>query len=622
MCGICGYYNPAAGLNPAGSTILRSMAGAIYHRGPDSGGEFVGPGVGLGARRLKLIDLAFGDQPLWNEDKSIVLVCNGEIYNYRALTHELAGRGHTFRTHTDVEVLIHLYEEYGIGLLQRVDGQFAFALYDRRHKSLFLARDHFGICPLYYTTVLDSLVFGSEIKSILAFPGVQRAVDLRGLDQVLTLPGLVSPCTMFQDICSLPPGHFLLARQGQTEVSEYWDLEYPLQSDGFVERSEESYARDVEEALLRSVTKRLHADVPVGFYLSGGLDSSLLAALIRKASDTRRHSFSITFTDSELSEEKYQKTIARRVDSIHHECQFDSQQIDERLGQAVYYSECPLKETYNTASLALSALARAEHIPAILTGEGADELFAGYVGYRFDHGKRNRNGWDAAEALEESLRERLWGDPHLFYEKNYYAFAETKKALYSESLAASFDEFDCLDTNIVNQKRLRGRHPIHQRSYLDFKLRMADHLLSDHGDRMAMANSIEARYPFLDLGVVHAACAIPPHLQVKGMVEKYILKMAAREHLPREIVEREKYAFLAPGSPYLLAHNREWINDLLSYERIRREGYFNPDTVERLKKTYTREGFRLNLPFEADLLIVVITFGIFLETFRLPAWRL
>jgi asparagine synthase (glutamine-hydrolysing) len=620
MCGICGYYDASGKAKRVDESALGRMTERLVHRGPDSSGQFLAENIGFGFRRLSLIDLSGGNQPLYNEDRSLVLICNGEIYNYRELRDQLIHDGHCFSTRSDVEVLLHLYEEYGVDLLRRISGQFAFALYDAKQRSLLLARDHFGINPLYYANVDGTFVFSSEIKGLLEFPGMRREVDLTGLDQVLTFPGLISPRTMFKGVSSLPAGHYLLLKGEQISLREYWDLDYPTLEEGPDPQPEEYYAGKLQEALARSVQSRLHADVPVGFYLSGGLDSSMIAALIGEASrDTERHSFSITFTDRDLCEARYQRLMSRHVGSIHHEIEFDWREISHRLKQAVYHSESPLKETYNTASLALSELARSQGIPAILTGEGADELFAGYVGYRFDQlGRQRRNTYDAHEALESEMRSRLWNDSDLFYEKDYYSYADTKKALYSARAADRFDYFDCLQFELVNKDRLRGRHPIHQRSYLDFKLRMADHLLSDHGDRMALANSIEARYPFLDLDVVKVATEIPPGLQVKDLLEKYILRMAAQDLVPRKILDREKYAFLAPGSPYLLGQNIEWINDLLSFDRIQREGYFNPAAIEKLKARYTRKGFTLNLPFESDLLIIVITFGIFLEMFEMP----
>jgi len=286
----------------------------------------------------------------------------------------------------------------------------------------------------------------------------------------------------------------------------------------------------------------------------------------------------------------------------------------------IYHSECPVKETYNTCSLALSAAAQSNGVRVVLNGEGADEMFAGYEGYRFDQFriKNGRKLDDLETMLEDEVREKLWGDKDLFYEKDQLAFRETKQALYSAQLNEAFEEFDCLNFPLVNTDRLRGRHFVHQRSYLDFKLRLAAHLIADHGDRMAMANSVEARYPFLDIDLIEFSRHIPPDLKLHGFTEKYVLRKVAEGLVPRSVTQRQKFGFHAPGSPYLLQQGVEWINDLLSYERIKRQGYFNPEVVERLKAKYSKPGFKLNLPLEDDFLIVVITFSLFCEIFNMP----
>jgi asparagine synthase (glutamine-hydrolysing) len=619
MCGFAGYFNLRGERGPKDET-LRRMTDTLVHRGPDSSGFFAEGGVALGFRRLSIIDLAGGDQPITNEDGSLVLLCNGEIYNYRELRRVLEQKGHTFRTDSDVEVILHLYEEEGVDLLQRLNGQFAFAVYDRRERRLFLARDHFGINPLYYAVADGVLVFGSEIKAILEHPAVKREVDLTGLDQVFSFPGIVSPRTIFKGVESLKSGHYLTAQGGDVRVTEYWDLDYPKEGDLPYDRPESYYVETLRELLAQSVAYRLQADVPVGFYLSGGLDSSLVAAMIKGVSPgTRRHSFSIGFTDEEISEAKYQQLVARHVGSEHHETVFDWAEIAGRLRGMILHCECPVKETFNTCSLALSRSARESGVTVVLAGEGADELFAGYMGYRFDQlGLRGEKGYDLETALEDELREKLWGDKDIFYEIDQYPLRELKTSVYSEGVGELFADFDCTNFEVVNKARLRGRHFIHQRSYLDFKLRLSDHLLSEHGDRMVLANSVEGRYPFLDINLVEFARQMPPSLKLNGYTEKYALKKIAADLVPREVVEREKFGFRAPGSPYLLRQQVEWIEDTLSFERVRRQGYFNPEVVERLKAQYRREGYRLNPHLEIDLLMIVLTFGVLLDTFGLP----
>lgn len=619
MCGICGYFDISKEQN-AEINILKNMADTLFYRGPDESGFFLKDNLGMGFRRLSLIDLDGGNQPLYNEDQTIVLVCNGEIYNYRELKKQLIQKGHKFRTNTDVEVLIHLYEEYGLDFLNQLNGQFAFALYDYQKQQLILARDQMGICPLFYTMVDKILIFGSEIKAILAHPLVKREVDLVGLDQIFTFPGLVSPRTMFKDINSLKSGHYLIIKDSQVKLTEYWDLNYPKINENPYQ-PESYYTEKLQHLLIQSVKYRLNADVPVGVYVSGGLDSSLIAAIVNKICPDDLHSFSIGFTDKDICESNYREILLKQLNFLHHEILFDWDRISDGLVKAIYHSECPLKETYNTASLALSSCANSNQIKAVLTGEGADELFAGYVGYRFEelrNNSSNQKDYSLESVLEDELRLKVWGDENIFYETDLYAYRETKLALYSSELNQRFSEFDCLNFELVNKDKLQDRHFIHQRSYLDFKLRLSDHLVADHGDRMALANSVEARYPFLDINLVEFTKEIPPNLKLNKLQEKYILKQVAKDFLPSEIINREKFAFHAPGSPNLLKQNVEYINDILSSNLIKKQGYFNPAAIEHLKTQYLQDNFRLNLPFDMDLLIIPLTFGIFLQEFNMP----
>ncbi|MBF0318984.1 MAG: asparagine synthase (glutamine-hydrolyzing) [Nitrospirae bacterium] len=625
MCGIAGIFTarPDGGID---EDILSKMGNAIIHRGPDDTGLHLERHIGLIFRRLSIVDLATGNQPMYNEDKTIVSVCNGEIFNFRELKAQLQSRGHIFHTHCDVEVLVHLYEEYGDGFIEKLNGQFSFAIYDTRKKRLLLARDQAGITPLFYTVASGALVFASEIKAILCHPQVKKEVDPRGLDQVLSFPGLVSPTTMFKGISSLRPGHFVAAsiHDGTIRLSEkeYWDLIYPQERQAGCYKDESFYVERFDELFRQSVNYRLMADVPVGFYLSGGLDSSLIGAVIKELSPTeRRRSFSIAFNDNAIDERTFQRLMADSIGSAHSEVVFDWPDISTRFRDMVYHAECPVKESYNTCSMALSELVRKNGLKVVLTGEGADELFAGYVGYRFDKQRAAQpdNGLDDTEKmLEDEEREKLWGHRDFFYEKNHYSFRETKLALYSEALREGFDDFAAECDGLVDKSRLTGRHSVHKRSYLDFKLRLSDHLIGDHGDRMAYANSIEVRYPFLDVNLMDFAKTVPPDLKLRGFTEKYIVKKVSERYLPQKIINREKFGFVAPGSPYLLRQDIEWLNDTLSYAKIREQGYFDPDTVERLKKQYAARDFTLNLPFDSDLLMTVISFGVFADVFDMP----
>lgn len=614
MCGIVGCFDLRG--RRVEPDVLAKMTATLVHRGPDAAGSFAEEGVAFGFRRLSIIDLETGDQPLYSEDGNLVLMCNGEIFNYRQLVAELEAKGHRFCSRSDVEVLLHLYEEHGCDLLHRLNGQFSFALYDRRQRQLLLARDPLGINPLFYTVIDGLLLFASEIKAILAHPKAPREVDLTGLDQVLTFPGLVPPRTLFRGIHCLQAGHFLRADSSGTRLEEYWDLIYPELGEPAEAREEACYVEALRERLAEAVRLRLQADVPVGFYLSGGLDSSLIGALIHQASSEPRHSFSITFPENEISEAGFQRLMARTLGSRHHEIAFDWTQICDRLRDMVYHCECPVKETYDTCALALSEAARQAGVPVILAGQGADELFGGYMGYRFDQaGLRSRHDYGLEAVMEGEIRECLWGDPDLFYEIDFLPLRDVKTALYAPELAADLNTFESTGFPLVNGERLRRRHPLHQRSYLDIKLRLSEHLLSEHGDRMVLARSVEGRYPFLDPGVVDLARQIPPDLKVRQLIEKYVVKRVAEGLVPPEVIGREKFGFRAPGTPYLLQQQVEWIEDLLSYERIKAQGVFNPATVEKLKARYRQPGFMLNPHLEVDLLMIVLTFGILLDLF-------
>lgn len=619
MCGITGFLDlrDRAAASP---DILARMTRRLVHRGPDSDGFHVEGSLGLGFRRLSIIDLRSGDQPMTSPDGSLVLMCNGEIFNYRELRAEMEARGHRFRTSSDVEVLLPLYRERGVEMLSSLNGQFAFVIYDRTARRLFLARDHVGIAPLFYTVADGVFVFGSEIKAILEHPAVERRVDLTGLDQVLSFPGLVSPTTMFEGIRSLPPGHMLIVEDGSVKERQYWDLDYPLAGDAEPVRDEEDTILELRDRLDRAVRYRLQADVPVGYYLSGGLDSSLVTSMgFAAAPDTHRATLSIRFDDQEICESRFQRLMVDRLHSDHHELAFGWEQMAESLTAMVYHSECPVKETYNTCAMALSRMAREQGLRVILAGQGADELFAGYMGYRFDAaGRGEPDPFDPEAMMEAELRRQLWGDEHLFYETNQHALRETKAGFYSDAVMDRYAGFDCLQFPVVDTARVRGRHPLHQRSYLDLKLRLGDHLLGDHGDRMMLMNSVEGRYPFLDRDVIEFVRTLPPGFKLRDGVEKYAVKRAAEPFVPKEIINREKFGFRAPASPYLIRQDLEMIEDLLSHERIKAQGYFNPAVIDHLKSRY-REDANLNPHLENDLLMIALTFGLLLDSFDLPS---
>jgi len=620
VCGIAGIFDRKR-RGEVDRRIVAAMTDALAHRGPDDSGYHLERHLGLGFRRLAIVDLAGGNQPLYNEDRSVVIVCNGEIFNFRELRAGLEARGHRFATNCDVEVLLHLYEEEGADFIPRLNGQFAFALYDTGKRRLLLARDHVGIAPLFYTEAEGEFLFASEIKGLLKHPSVRREVDLTGLDQVFAFPGCLAPRTMFRGIKSLEAGHYLLVDEQGVSDRQYWDMEYP--EEGALEARDEAYYLERLDHELQSAVKlRLLGDVPVGYYLSGGLDSSLIAGILHRLfPDERRHSFSIGFAQQEIDETRFQRMMAGHVASIHHEMRFDWPEISGGFRKMILHAESPLRESYDTCSIALSGAVREAGMKVVLVGEGADELFAGYYGYKFDQQRLEQGRDDHCDPeamLEAELRDELWGDDSFIYEKNLYAFQSVREALYSGRVLQQFADFNSVREGIIDKSKLQNRHPVHRRSYIDLKLRLASHLISDHGDRSAFANSVEARYPFLDIELMRFVREIPPELKLSGLTEKYLLKRLGEKYVPAAIRERQKFGFVAPGSPYLLGQQLEWVRDLLSPETVARQGYFNPDTVQRLVARYGSPGFQLNVPYEDDLLMIVLSFGVFLEEFGMP----
>ena len=612
MCGIAGIY-PLKTSTKIPHEIIDCMLDKIEYRGPDARNKLCNEKISMGFNRLSIIDLVDGMQPLLSADRKILLVCNGEIFNYIELKKFLEKRGYTFRTQCDIEVLIPLYLEYGINFLDHINGQFSIALYDANLDKLILIRDPAGICPLFYARHNHNIVFSSEIKSLLEIPNFQSKADLVGLDQLLTFPSIISPRTMFCDVFSIPPGlAYIFNRKGDKHIHKYWDYNKIISENKY--NNDDDYLAEFEESLNRAVKIRLRADVPVCAYLSGGLDSSLILALIKENSNPNNviKTFSINFDEKIISEGKYQKMVSNHFETDHYSCLFNTSHIVKCLEDIVYHSETPLKETFNCASLTLSGMAKSKNIRVALAGQGADELFAGYVGFLFDAMLRNHS----ALYNESELQEKLWGSAGFVYEKKYHKYTDIKTSIYSDSIRQSYHQYNCLNYPIMDTDILRNRTDLLRRTLIDLRLRLADHLLSGHGDRMAMANSVEVRYPFLDPDIIKLAINMPDHLKLNNGVGKYILKKISRNRLPEVIINREKQGFAAHASPFLLRHSPEYINDLISYDAIKQQGIFDPDAVEKLKKQYANPNFVIKVPFDNDLLMPVITFSIWQRKFN------
>lgn len=611
MCAICGVLDWKSRKEIERENILRMQA-ALRHRGPDGSDMLMLKGAALGFDRLSFLDLEGGMQPLQNEDGTVSMVCNGEIFNFQELRRELEAKGHCFRTGTDVEVILHLYEEEGPDFPKRLNGQFAIALYDERKEQLLLVRDQVGICPLFYTVSDGQVIFASEIKGILEYPGVERRLNLKAVDQLMNFPGVVSPTTFFDGIWSLRGGHMLQIRPGE-EIRdlEYWDLCYSAEEEE--DRGEAYYVERLRELLKDAVSRRLVADVPIGFYISGGLDSSVVACYIGKYLLNSQYSFSAEIA-GELDESRFQQIIHDCVRSNHYKTRITEKELWANLPQVIYHAESGVKESYDVAAYLLSELVSGSPARAVLTGQGSDEFFCGYVGYMVDLFRGMQKDKMAPEELE--LNEKLWGDPYFRFERNHPELRKIHQKVYSKDAWNQIDRFSALAESPVNVDRLRGLSTQKRRSYIDSKLRLADHLLGEHGDRMFFSHSVEGRHPFLDLELLEFVRTIPDKYKLNGTNEKYILKKAAQGVVPDEILKRKKFPFQAPGMSAMVKQSEGRL-EFLSDELIRKYGVFDVDHVHEMLRIYSRSDFKLMGAYEIDYLLIVMTVTMLCEMYRL-----
>lgn len=610
MCGICGIFDLQRE-NRIDEAVLGRMLDAIRHRGPDGSRTMVLPRVGLGFNHLRLLDRDADTQPLRNEDKSIAVVCDGAIFNARELRLELEAAGHMFRTESDLEVIVHLYEECGLDFPKRLNGQFAIALYDGRKNELLLVRDQVGICSLFYTVAGGRVIFASEIKAILEHPGVERKLNLKALDQLMNFPGLVSPVTFFDGVHSMEGGHIVRFRPGQeSENIEYWDLRFPEEEE---DKGEAYYAEGLRERLKAAIEKRLVADVPVGFYISGGLDSSVVACFIGQYLMNSHYSFSAEMGSADLDESRFQRIVQERFPTNHFSTKITETELWKNLPQVIYHAETGVKESYDVAAYLLSAMVRETPVKAVLTGQGSDEFLCGYVGYMMDMFRRMQK--DAMSPEECALNEMLWGDPYFRYERDHPSIRKIHRQVYSGDLRGELDKFSALATSPIRVDRVQGLSSQKRRNYIDYKLRLSDHLLGEHGDRMFAANSIGGRHPFLDKDVLDFVTTIPDKYKLRGSNEKYILKKAAEGIVPEEILKRRKFPFQAPGMSAMMkqAEGMAFLDDSL----LKKHGIFDVDYVNTLKQVYSQSDFKLMGAYEIDYLLIVMTVTMLCEKYSL-----
>ncbi|HUH54924.1 MAG TPA: asparagine synthase (glutamine-hydrolyzing) [Rhodanobacter sp.] len=614
MCGIAGFSGAPAAPETARATLER-MIHTLHHRGPDGYGFHVGDGVGLAHARLSIIDLATGQQPIHNERRTVWTVFNGEIFNYVELREQLERQGHRFYTQSDTEVIVHLYEQHGDDFVSHLNGQFAIALWDAERRRLLLTRDRTGIRPLFHTRAHGRLWFGSEIKALLAVLPQRATLDPTGLAQTLNYWGPVDPATVFEDIHSLPPGHVLTVDDGGRETLRcYWDWSFPAAAEQTMAGarrmfgSEEQAAAELRELLIDAVRLRLRADVPVGAYLSGGLDSSGIVALIRRFTDTPVRTFSIAFADSAFDESAEQAAMVRHLGTEHTTMHCSRRDIGMAFPQLIRHTETPILRTAAAPLMLLSGRVRAEGYKVVLTGEGADEVFGGYDIFKE---AKVRRFW--ARQPQSRFRPRLLGrlygylenspvgnaafaqaffgkgmehiDRPIFAHAPRWATSQHALRFLSADMRASIGDWQPLDGY---EQRLPASimswHPLARDQYVEAKSLLAAYLLPAQGDRVAMANSIEGRFPYLDHRLIEFANRLPPSWKIRGLTEKYLLRRALDGLLPPDILHRTKQPYRAPDQSSFFFDGKplDYVADLMSSERIRAAGYFDADATGRL----------------------------------------
>jgi asparagine synthase (glutamine-hydrolysing) len=611
MCGIIGTLD-WSGEHPPEMGLLRRMLGAIRHRGPDEFGLYVDERVGIGCARLSILDLTTGQQPIPNEDRSLWIVFNGEIYNYPELRSELVEAGHRFSTRSDTEVILHLYEEVGPDCLHRLNGQFAIGIVDTRKQELFLARDRLGIRPLFYALLPDGegLVFGSEIKALLLDSRLQPQLDRDALAQAFTFWAPLAPRTAFEGIEELPPGHFLRvplspAAGSYTPVpTRYWHLPFPA-SGSEVTMSEREAAERLRALLSDATRLRLRADVQVGSYLSGGLDSTLIAALIREHTPDSLCTFSIAFQEAAFDERSYQEIATAFLGTDHRRTECTNDAIGKVFPDVIWHTEAPILRTSPAPMYLLSQFVHDNDIKVVLTGEGADEFLGGYNIYKED---KVRRFWarQPESTWRPLLLQRLYpyvadlsrGGNYLtaFFRQGLTAvdqvgyshqirWQNTKnlQRLFCEDLRRQLADHDPVEEFLSSLNGgVPDLSPLAQAQYLEVTTFMSPYLLSSQGDRMMAANSVEGRFPFLDHRVVEFSNQLPPSFKIRGLEEKHVLKKAAQDLLPSEIWQRNKQPYRAPIHPAFFDRSLDYVDELLSASAVRDAGVFDPDAVNRL----------------------------------------
>lgn len=637
MCGFAGFVS--SDIRPAEARgLLSRMGEAIRHRGPDERGIWLDGDVGLSHVRLSIVGLDDGQQPMTSADSGLSIVFNGEIFNYVELREQLKAKGRRFVTGSDTEVILALYEVYGDDCLAHMNGDFAFALWDGRRRRMLLARDRMGVRPLFHTrTAGGGLAFASEVKALLELPGMAAELDPFALDQIFSLWAPLAPRTMFKDILELEPGHHMVFENGQLDIRPYWTLDFP--DAGEEPQPREDEAREEVLALLSDAVRlRMRADVPVGAYLSGGLDSSLICALAAPMAVGGLNTFSVTFDSAEHDESAFQQAVADALATHHRAAACGPDDIARVFPQVVRFAERPMLRTAPAPLYSLAELVRENGMKVVLTGEGADEVFGGYDIFKEAKLRRFcarqpqshrrpllfRRLYPYLAGLQTQtpdylaaffgIRQDRLDDPLYSHRPRLRSTAGTK-LFYSASLAATLKGYDAAE-DLVSRlpDRFRRWHPLHQAQYLESRFLLPGYILSSQGDRMAMAHGVEGRFPYLDHRLIELACRLPPVLKVKGLTEKHILREVARDLLPPLVGHRPKQPYRAPDSASFLGPEGARLLDVhMAEESLAAANLFEPRAVGKLvqkAKTQPLAGFRDNAAF-----IGILSTQIWIDTF-------
>ncbi|MCU0599693.1 MAG: asparagine synthase (glutamine-hydrolyzing), partial [Desulfobacterales bacterium] len=606
MCGFAGILNISSKDVVSEDLILR-MTSILKHRGPDETGVYFDKYIHLGHSRLSIIGLTDGIQPISNEDGSLWIVYNGEVFNYIELKADLQKRGHCFKTQTDTEVILHLYEEMGPSCLSELNGQFAIAVWDSRKKELFLARDRVGICPLYFTFQNGRFLFASEIKALFIDPTINREIDHASLKQIFTCWTTIGSRTVFQNIHAVCPGHFMIIKgdSGPDIQHTYWNIPYYPPEEKW-KGSQDDAVNKLRELLEDAVRLRLRADVPVGAYLSGGLDSSIITSIIAGKFNNRLKTFSLGFAEKVFDEAKYQSEMIAFLKTDHRQTLITNQEISDFFPKVIWHCEKPLLRTGPVPLFLLSNLVRKNNFKVVLTGEGADEVFGGYNIFKE---AKIRHFWarQPQSKYRPLLLERLY--PYIFENpsrtRTYLQkfFSVTKQDLHDPLMShrkrwentqrcVSFFKNDILnelsgvdplqDLSAWLPEDFQSRDIFSRAQWLEMNIFMSNYLLSSQGDRMSMANSVELRVPYLDHRLIDFAARLPAHWKIHGLNEKYLLKQAFCNQLPENILNRAKQPYRAPIGQAFFNHGNARLNELISSDLVSQTGIFDPKKVTHL----------------------------------------